>query len=526
MLRKLYLALLGIAVLASSGTIALRAFRFHEVAWDSDPFGYLEEARIFRRFYRGQGRIEFTVPSRRIALAAQALIRDGVPIESWRWWLGPRATHYFPDTGRQGIQYPPGTGFVLSFFPEGRAVAWVDALTAALLCGGALGGCVILARRGRWAPAGPLCLCALLGLDMLRRVGDTSFSVQVSLPLVLGLAWLGRDRGGAGWPRRFAWGALGGVLLLTRLANVFLIPGLFLGVFSTPGRMREGLFRPFLAALAGVALFGALPLLLFQKSLTGHYLGTTYADDDRRWASFHGIVSHLDYYLGAGGGAVYNWALLCCLLGAAVITGWRNRALLSAVLVWAVPAAFFVFHQVAVHYYLLIPLFASALQLSLNAADSEEPRRLGGGAVALALVPGLVTLGWAGSTWGLTRKSFQYQAGIFPAVSGGLQARPSFPAELLKPRAWDYAYLLTGSFWYYERKGALEIMDLTPTARLSIFRLAYDRGEPQYFVDDWEDSFLTALSGEVQGLGGRLVRAGEVEGHGYYRLEWLRRPGG
>lgn len=515
MLRRLYLVLLGIALIAATATVARRALGFHEVAWDSDPFGYLQEAQIFRRFYRGQGPLALTIPSARIREAAGALKRDGVPLDTWRWWLGPLVTHYFPDTRRQGIQYPPGTGFVLSLFPEGRAVACVDLLTAALLCGLTLFRVLRLARRGRWASAGPLCLCALLGLDLLRRAGDTSYSIQVSLLLAICLAAAWRDKGKGGAVSGWIFGALSGLLVLVRIANLFVLPGLFLALSRERRRLGE--------ALLGAAVFGALPLFLFQKSLTGHFLGVTYSADDKRWAPLHSALAHLNYYLGSGGGAVYNWVLLCCAAGCVAIAGWRLRGSVAAVLIWLLPAGFFVLHDVAVHYYLLIPLFLSALWLGLNAAE-EEPARLGPGAVAVALIPGLVTLGWAGSTLGLASKPFQYESGFFPALARGRETRPAFPPELLEPRAWVYAYLMTGSLWYYAGKSSFEILNLPPRARLSLYQLAYDRAEPQYFVDDWEVSYLPTLSAEAAGLGGRLVRLGEVEGHAYYRLEWWRRP--
>ena len=54
--------------------------------------------------------------------ADQLHAAKNLPSTRWDEAMAPHAHHYAPQSGYVIVQYPPGTGLVLSMFPQGEAV--------------------------------------------------------------------------------------------------------------------------------------------------------------------------------------------------------------------------------------------------------------------------------------------------------------------------------------------------------------------------------------------------------------------
>src|SRR5688572_27328686 len=91
-----------------------------EYANGCDAFGYLSMAKKFRETSRFKWP-EFSLEDDRTRKLVHLLRSEGLPQAKWSELVAPHAYHYFPVSGKVGPQYPPGTGWVLSLFEEGKA---------------------------------------------------------------------------------------------------------------------------------------------------------------------------------------------------------------------------------------------------------------------------------------------------------------------------------------------------------------------------------------------------------------------
>src|SRR2546430_17187483 len=75
---------------------------------------------------------QFHLESSQTRLLIDLMQSRKVPLGLWEEMVAPHAHHYFPQAGGVGVEYPPGTGFMLGVFPEGQAVDCLNFATLAL----------------------------------------------------------------------------------------------------------------------------------------------------------------------------------------------------------------------------------------------------------------------------------------------------------------------------------------------------------------------------------------------------------
>jgi hypothetical protein len=378
-----------------------------------------------------------------------------------------------------------------------------------------------------------------LGLVILRKIGTDSYSINALLaPLLLGficmfvaLGWRsspGRER--AAWVAAWVGGCCLGFTILIRLPMLFLLPGCLILLWPRAWRpSRRDLLLPF---GLGVILAGVVPLILHQHYMTGAWYLPTYGSSDSAPPDLQALWPNLDYYLGRGHGGQYNWALVAIAVGVAgliahrrrqVLAGvdlsWR-RLLVSALALWGVPTIYFLTHRITIAYYAIPATFGAVLLVALGALTIEccapmlgravphaRARSLRWLAVALALVPGMVTLIPTG---------LAFARGVVPIEKPVHQF--VLPDELSVDHAWIWADLLSGTFWYYGRKPAFKIGFSIPEARALLYRFVFERGDSQYLVHD--SPSMQDIMQEISHMGGRLERRGEVGGYPYFLILW------
>lgn len=512
-------------LIACATTVFVRSGGFHEFAWGCDPFGYLQNARAFKDAFRERHLPDFTLRSPQQNQAVKLFLNQRLPLQEWEQGVGPHATQYYSGSGRIGVMYPPGTGLLLSFFPSGSAISWINRLFILLLVTGILlWSWRVAIRSGSWHSPAMLALSGILGFDIVRRMGDTSFSVQCSLLLITGVCLAQEELERT---ERFPWvkrtldaivGALLGLGVLSRLALLFLIPGFLLKARGQIGRLVTwGL---------GLAVAGGMPLLAFQYGMTGNPFHTTYGHSDTATARWDRFLHHLDFYLGAGPGGVYNWVLVAIAVGFVSIfvsaTIADRRRLLRYVLIPAaallvIPGAFFLFHDEFAAYYLLPSTFAAALSVSLGVASWESAgglRSHSRPSSALAAVPLLCVLGWGFGTGFLAKKPFR--------TPGPADFSAAAPREALDPSAWVYADVYGSTLWFYHHKPTYRLAFLSKEARLTLYQYVRERHDPQYFLDDAEGFPLEKIRDEIQPLGGQLIQRSAFEGKTLYEIVWKK----
>src|SRR5712692_8515899 len=118
----LWLCLLAAALLVSGLSTDRRARQTEEYACFCDPYGYLQSAREVREARANHRWPDFSITSSHSRLLIDMFQARQVPYQDWQELVAPLCHHYFSRTDQIGVQYPPGTGLMLAFFPEGKAL--------------------------------------------------------------------------------------------------------------------------------------------------------------------------------------------------------------------------------------------------------------------------------------------------------------------------------------------------------------------------------------------------------------------
>jgi hypothetical protein len=541
LLGYLWLGTLAGALLVAAQHAYQRSLRVEEYAFACDPFGYLRMAREVRQAVSRLDLPQFHLESSQTRLLIDLMQSQQIPVGLWEEMVAPHAHHYFPRAGSVGVQYPPGTALMLALFTEGQAVDGLNRATIALFLATGFLVLILAARRQAWFSAGFVTLALYVGLVMLGKIGTDSFSINASLaPLLLGFlcvfAALGQrfvpGRAYAAWLAALMGGCLLGFAILIRLPVIFLVPGLLLLLWPQSWRLSiQDLLIPF---SLGVMVTGIVPLLAYQYYITGAWYVPTYGSADSALPSLKPLWANLVFYLGGGRGSQHNWALFVLIIGVGGFIASRpkrkltrldlswTRLTVSALMLWGLPAVYFLTHHIAIAYYSIPATFGAVLLMAVGALTIEccsppaawRTRSARGGnldwvALVLALLPGMLTLipAWVAYA--------RYAAPI---------ERPArhvvFPAELSVEQAWVWADLLSGTFWYYASKPAFKIGFAVPETRALAYRFVFERGEPQYLIRD--SATMQEIMQEVSRMGGRLESRGEVDGHPYFLIHWPR----
>jgi hypothetical protein len=540
-LGYLWLAVLGVSLLLSAHAASRRSMQVEEYALGCDPFGYLTMARAIRQAAANLKLPQFHLESPQTRLLIDLMRSHNVSLQLWDEFVAPHAHHYFPEAGHVGVQYPPGTGIALSFFPEGEAVHSLNQMVIWLFLASGLALLIFAGARQSWMAAGGVVLAVNLGLEILGWVQTKSFSINAILaPLFLSCLcvcaalWLRSvtKRLRLAWLIVFIGGGLLGFAIVSRLPVIFLVPGFLVLLWPSSWRPRlAALIIPF---CLGVLLIGVLPVLVHQERLAGAWYLPTYGRWDTAPPSLAALGKNAEYYLGEGRGTRGNGALVYLLIGLGGLAAFRGqrrpggldlswtRLLLSGLTLWGLPMAYFLTHPISISYYPIPATFGTAALLALGAltidsqaARPRSPIRLSSYArrgwialiFVLALLPGLATLG---RTWSLYTHA--------PNVLRKPAQRLTLPTEMSEERAWVWADILTGTLWYYADKPAFKIGFSDPATRALVYRFVFERGEPQYAIRD--SVGMQVLLEEIADLGGILEERGEVDTHPYFLIRW------
>lgn len=535
----LWMALLAFSLYISARTSLRRALQTEEYAYACDSFGYLRSAKELRRAYEQRTWPKFELESPQTRLLIDFMLQSKIPVTRWDEAIAPHAHHYAPQSGNVIDQYPPGTGLVLSMFPQGEAVyglnrfvVWVFTLTgfAALM---------IAAWKRAWATIGLVVLALTVGLIVIGRLGALSFSMNAGLvPILLtsvftliAMRFKTANRNRLAFLFTLLAGMSLGVATMVRLPSFLLSAGFL--VLLWPGwRNLRIKSLPVVFAL-GVTLAGVLPVVINQQVAAGAWYLTTYSRADAEPPTLKYIGQSASYYLVNGWGAEDNWALVAGAIGLIGFLmlylrrdseasnrlglSWK-RFVIAVVLLWVPTLCYFLLHRINGPHYVLSALFATitllglgafAIEITSNAALRFEPRRIiSWVALALILFPVAATLHRAWT-----------QRDLRPAPASAITHAPILlPAELVDDKAWVWADLLTGSLWYYANKPAFKIQFTDPEVRAKMFKFVWERGERQYLIQDSEQ--MKVYIAEIEKLGGRLEMRGKVNGEPYFLVNW------
>jgi len=501
-----------------------------------DSFGYFRMANAMHDARRSGTKPDFFIHDAETRWIISKFKENKIPVGSWRDVVTAHAHHYFPGTDEVGPQYPPGTGWILSWFRADTSVRKLDRLTIA--CVAAVGILLVL-----W--------CAMRGLTMSSLViagavwavlfpygflGSSSYSINASiLPIFMGtlLAWLAAERcdGRAAMVLGLCAGLYTGLAVQTRLASIFLVP--VAALLFWPGGMR-GLA----GFLAGVCVDGIVPLLLHNKTITGSFLGATYTDRDQRQTL--GAITknsrfYFDHAMESLGYHVLGLFLVTLCLAAVIFAtapagaDWKAWLKAHRGMVWApvcafvLTLAFFLTHTVEIHYYLMPGMLQTCLLMAILFVSMETQWQK--------------TEGESG-TWGIALNAFAaicVAAGItalaLTHTAVKETARDAFtlkdaptttlpvPDPMLGENAWIWADNYSGSIVYYTGHAAFKLPFSSPETRQMMYRWIQTKGYSQYMVVDSDD--MKKIADETRAAGWQLSPAGTVREAACYKMERL-----
>ena len=447
-------------------------------AYACDPFGYLRQAQLFRdKGLIGGLDTRLLIPEANdlIAISKQIYIppADGAEI------VAPQCHHQDKRTDAVMLQYPPLSGFLLSFFPEPVAPPMLY-ITLMLV----IGGCFLIAtvRSGRvgWPTlvAGGIIVYEVFRILRIYGMID-SVSVPCSVGLVAVMALLTPElHKQMGWKRllvALVVGFLGGALIGFRIANVLILLGIaFIGL-TMPASIVEKL-KTAVAGGLGLAI-GMLPVLAANTINAGGPLHTTYNTIDASAPFFIPIMfyHHGRYYLFDDHSAPLIWVGLFAPILRMVMLAVQRRPLrdyfmaIGAGLAMLATFCFFMTHWIRIDYYMVPGAMFSAMLVFFDMVSDGGSEKAGRvrrwvSMVAILLFAGLGV--WRYSQ--VTPKHYEASA----------------PPAMLDKDARVWADMTTGSILYYTGKYAAKLTFGDECMRVAMLKAVSEQGKPQYLVAD------------------------------------------
>jgi hypothetical protein len=344
-----------------------------------DDICYLRQAHLFQRF--GLRALDTDIARDDDGYLASKLKEIG-----YDRWADPAAAPchvLMPQSEKRVMQYPPGTGFLLAFFPQGFQV--IPLYVSATLIVFAL---ALLAIFLAGSPSSVAVATAFGCLAIYLMVNPTKASYSMA-PTMAGCALAGfltASFSAAEQPGRrlLLTGLTGfiiGLCVNFRLPNLFLASGYLLYFGAAPLFFRKASLAAQGALFTLMLLLGMTPTLLANAINAGSPFTTTYGAVDvvPPALSFHIVWQYV----------VDMQFVLILLAGASCAALWRfNRAggkqvaaITAANLV--VNLAFFLSHPIFTPYY-TIPVAMLSLWSLLFASVIEPPEAVDGGLVGRA----------------------------------------------------------------------------------------------------------------------------------------------
>jgi hypothetical protein len=486
-----------------------------EIRWIPDDYSYLRQAMLFQD--KGWiGGLDTHLESDIVRyLAAKSQELGLGPLTGYSF-ANPPGHFFIPATGKLAMQYPPGTGFLLSLFPEGFQVRslFIAGATAVLL----ITLVAILSARTGLAMTMPAILGSATLLLMIQP-SKGSHSMAATIPFCMVLAWLTvrliEARGER--ERLLAAGATGllfGLAVNVRIASVLLTIGC-LAVLAFDFLRTRG-WQAFLRGLMFVSAFiiGVLPTLVANLINAGGPLATPYgAGDQAHDFGWPGLQLRMREYLWGTRGVALWTAMLATLVFWVMLR--RLHLARAQWIAWLVSAnlvfnlAYYFTHVAYASYYAIPLAILSLWTLCFAFLASERAAANAFGCAEVASLPQRRTLA---ATLGAAVAA--YVAFVGSRLPPEVIAPP--PASFSDPSVIVWAYLNAGMVHRnFDRYAARGLADASPLIQDRVIEAIMKDGRPQLFLNDspWMQRLI-----DRAGRFGVMQPAGKAFGYDVYRL--------
>ena len=452
-----------------------------------DAFGYQRQAKLFSdNGVAGlDTRLTFPVADQMIAAMQEA----SLPPAHWREAVAPHCHHYKPEVQRIVLQYPPGTGFLMSLTSEGFRFRTVLAASFAVLTMVLL---LAVGAQRSWLLWAFSLAAAFLVFDELEH-DLASYSVAPSLAVasVAGLV-TSVSLNLRKWWLFAALGLLIGLSASIRLPNAFFIVG--------PGALlliRFLRFRDITDLLLGVSLgfgmmAGLVPLLAANGINSGSVLSTTYsgADTSLMFSAGHQIdVFKTLFFEGSRAARLATFAFVA---GIFVLLVKPTQGAVAGMISFGSLVVFLLTKSIVNSYY-LAPLSVFLL-FSLASSSIRPGRLLRGLPVAMLAVFALVGF--------LGLRGFTSHSSL---VDGAVKSR-------LDRNSVVWSHLLSGYFVLFDGVYSAKLAFARPDVQIKLVGAMSERNIKQFFADDGTKPMAEILDR----FRPHLTLLGKAHGHDIY----------
>jgi hypothetical protein len=455
---------------------------FDLFAFGCDDFAYARQAELLRANGLPTG-----LDTRVNAPEARFIIDVAASVSSdstqWSEAVAPHCHHYNAAVGHVIDQYPPGTGLILSVFPESRSLGF------AFIIGMTLISIVFVLIASQSSNVGGmivgLATLALIDVTMMHPTALLSASVPISIAIIPLCAWLSlvafpppKERADVSLAAAF--GLVAGLLVAIRLTNLFMLPGVACAIALNRELWRSAKIKEsaaaLVAAIGGFLLAGAGLVLTADWINAGSPFATTYSPHDATppILSKELFTTNFAFYMGTGFAAPITVAAFVILILRTIVVSYRRRwsssgASFGAIVCYALSLIFFCIHLVRIDYYMLP---ASSMTLCLIAFDIMLNKH----AKASRAID---TLGW-----GILIVPFLILAAARSALLIPFSPTTAVPSEVRDSQSVVWADVTSGTLLHYQHKYAAKIIFSSACMQQHLIAKILQAGRPQYFIED------------------------------------------
>ena len=438
---------------------------------------------------------------------------------------------YAPGSGRVFIQYPFGTGLLLSFFPQFAQSSWLYVASATLVF---MLVCAALLTSRSLSALITVAIAGGANVYMMVNPSKASYSIAPTMPvcIVLGLLTVWMFAADRAWQRvvlAAAAGFLLGVAVDLRLSSALLAFG-FAATFAAQFLFRrnwENFLRP--AAFGASCVFAVLPLIASNVINGGSPFATGYRGNDVQFTdlSLSELLTRVKWY-GSHTHGILLWSAVALLI---VFIIKRHSVKLNGVIpIIGVVASnlifnmgYFLVHPILAKYYTIAPIYLTiwTIVFAWRASERSQPLNSGRDWEAWAS-PWRIRI-WFATALACGLAVFLF-ANIYPALS-----RKSGPGMTTISLEHDAVIWTSGEVWENPASRALEIYmnrhavanfdtAIPETVNALIASIAKD-GRPQYFIID--GPAMAQIANRAAAFG-RVQQLGEILGYETERLDAVR----
>lgn len=481
-----------------------------------DPFGYVRQASLFQTKGLARG-LDSAITNKEAQLLIETALNISSDVNTWSEMIAPHCHHYDAVTNKVILQYPPGTGFVLSLMPEGKSLQTISilmVLSISLLY--AIANFVAMTFRYYLIAT----LFFYVQITIVTKFQTASYSVPVTLILLsyisLSMICLRFEFNKKNGLIAVILGFLVALLISVRLASFVLLPVFVLLAIISNWDLKfdrlnkRNLAVPILGLLAFI--FFLIPLLYANKLNAGNYLSSTYGASDTQLVWNQTLFfKNINYYL------FENPASLLVLLDLGLV-GFVAIGLKSSkdcivrnlyqkkylILFYALilSVLFFCIKQIAIDYYLLPTAFFVFCYGMLMLAEVES--RISGSSARFVKNNKLEVTLFMTLCVVLAIGFFQKRIKNIPIVNTVARA----PEVILESDAIVYADDSGGALLMSHGKYSSKIIFGGFCVQEQLINQIYHKGNEQYFIQDSQ-----AMKSLINGLGVQnFEKTGEFKG--------------